>query len=399
MSKTTPIVALIGLCIFAHPMLAGDSPKIIDLQGGYLFDYDDVTDPDDQYPLLIFIASSTEQVILTNGSMIDPRFMSVVDPQLIIQVEVGGDLIFGDNFPQDPDNFLDHYNSVLFDVSGSLKIQNQEELIMFSRGGPGGDEYFFIRSTGSLILDGPAPATIPGGWCDGQLIISENTQVFLTSESEFEFTETGTLTLEKNSHFDAILEDGQVFMGENTSIESEAVLVDSIQFRSGSRIDRYGWLCSCPVSSLIAIDKTDDEFLPPSLNFYSVSFPPIGDSTIELIQAYTPEIGVIDKILTVTGVDEWKSETAQTVSLTSPTPSSESEIRLRWGVDGVYQLAVPLDWCEADLDFDGDLDFFDISVFINSYNAESPLANLQNDLVFDFFDVSAFLNTYTNGCN
>jgi hypothetical protein len=54
--------------------------------------------------------------------------------------------------------------------------------------------------------------------------------------------------------------------------------------------------------------------------------------------------------------------------------------------------------CPADLTGDGNLDFFDVSAFLNGYNAMDPVADFTGDGVFDFFDVSAFLNAYNAGC-
>jgi hypothetical protein len=54
--------------------------------------------------------------------------------------------------------------------------------------------------------------------------------------------------------------------------------------------------------------------------------------------------------------------------------------------------------CPADLTEDGQLDFFDISAFLNAFNVQDPLADFNADGQFDFFDVSAFLNAYLNGC-
>jgi hypothetical protein len=44
------------------------------------------------------------------------------------------------------------------------------------------------------------------------------------------------------------------------------------------------------------------------------------------------------------------------------------------------------------------LDFFDVSAFINAYNAQDTAADLTGDGVFDFFDVSAFVNSFSAGC-
>lgn len=54
--------------------------------------------------------------------------------------------------------------------------------------------------------------------------------------------------------------------------------------------------------------------------------------------------------------------------------------------------------CDADLNGDGVLDFFDVSAFISAYNAHDPIADFTNDGNFDFFDVSAFINAYNAGC-
>ena len=54
--------------------------------------------------------------------------------------------------------------------------------------------------------------------------------------------------------------------------------------------------------------------------------------------------------------------------------------------------------CSPDLTGDGVLDFFDVSAFLNAFNAMDPLADMTGDGVFDFFDVSVFLNAFNAGC-
>ena len=54
--------------------------------------------------------------------------------------------------------------------------------------------------------------------------------------------------------------------------------------------------------------------------------------------------------------------------------------------------------CPADLTGEGVLDFFDVSAFLNAYNAMDPAADFTGDGLYDFFDVSAFLNAYNAGC-
>ena len=54
--------------------------------------------------------------------------------------------------------------------------------------------------------------------------------------------------------------------------------------------------------------------------------------------------------------------------------------------------------CDADLNGDGMLDFFDVSAFLTAYNGMDPLADFTGDGMFNFFDVSAFLAAYNAGC-
>ena len=54
--------------------------------------------------------------------------------------------------------------------------------------------------------------------------------------------------------------------------------------------------------------------------------------------------------------------------------------------------------CPADLNGDGNLDFFDISAFLNAFAGQDPIADFNGDGNFDFFDVSAFLSAFSAGC-
>ena len=54
--------------------------------------------------------------------------------------------------------------------------------------------------------------------------------------------------------------------------------------------------------------------------------------------------------------------------------------------------------CPADLNGDGIVDFFDVSVFLSAFNAHNPIADLTADGIYDFFDISAFLQFYASGC-
>lgn len=82
---------------------------------------------------------------------------------------------------------------------------------------------------------------------------------------------------------------------------------------------------------------------------------------------------------------------------------SGSSAEMRWGpigpsLLGVYILGVPDDWCPADVDLNGVLNFFDIARFIDEYNAGSAWANINNDVFVNEEDVTEFVSVFVNGC-
>jgi len=46
----------------------------------------------------------------------------------------------------------------------------------------------------------------------------------------------------------------------------------------------------------------------------------------------------------------------------------------------------------------GELNFFDVSAFLNGFNAGDATADLNADGELNFFDVSQFLNVFNAGC-
>ena len=60
--------------------------------------------------------------------------------------------------------------------------------------------------------------------------------------------------------------------------------------------------------------------------------------------------------------------------------------------EGITQRQVDCASCPSDLNNDGALDFFDVSIFVNTQ------PDFDGSGAFDFFDVSAFLNAYNAGC-
>lgn len=52
----------------------------------------------------------------------------------------------------------------------------------------------------------------------------------------------------------------------------------------------------------------------------------------------------------------------------------------------------------ADFNGDGQLNFFDVTAFIDAFNAQDDIADLNDDGAFNFFDVTAYITIYQEGC-
>jgi len=63
-----------------------------------------------------------------------------------------------------------------------------------------------------------------------------------------------------------------------------------------------------------------------------------------------------------------------------------------------YVFSAPGTGCPADLNNDGVLNFFDVSVFLQGFANQDPIADFTSDGLFNFFDVSAFLQAFNEGC-
>jgi hypothetical protein len=93
-------------------------------------------------------------------------------------------------------------------------------------------------------------------------------------------------------------------------------------------------------------------------------------------------------------------------------PSGSYRLQIRLAHSGLGQLEARLStgslsaiWnilsdsqCPPDLNDDGQLDFIDISAFINAFIAHNPIADLNTDDQFDFLDITEFVEGYIAGC-
>jgi fibronectin-binding autotransporter adhesin len=113
------------------------------------------------------------------------------------------------------------------------------------------------------------------------------------------------------------------------------------------------------------------------------------DGTLELslLDGFTP---IFEQRFTVIDVGVLDGEFSAVVSPTAGL-----------GVFRIVQSADKIEavWtCQADLNGDGVLDFFDVQFFLNAFTSEALYSDYNEDGAIDFFDVLAFLNDFSLGC-
>ncbi|MCC5823663.1 MAG: M12 family metallo-peptidase [Phycisphaerales bacterium] len=94
-----------------------------------------------------------------------------------------------------------------------------------------------------------------------------------------------------------------------------------------------------------------------------------------------------------------------TLIVTNVTPADSGVYELLVGdncggeASATAQVTVNAPPCPADINGDGELNFFDLSAYLALFNAQDPAADLAEPFgVFNFFDVAAYLALYNAGC-
>ena len=107
-----------------------------------------------------------------------------------------------------------------------------------------------------------------------------------------------------------------------------------------------------------------------------------------------------------TGAASWIEKTFRVADFVEPT----DQIRVRFvasdffngsiveaGIDDLRIDSVGCTANPADLNGDGDLNFFDVSLFLSAFANLDPIADFNQDGDWNFFDVSAFLAAFSDG--
>ncbi len=116
----------------------------------------------------------------------------------------------------------------------------------------------------------------------------------------------------------------------------------------------------------------------------------LGSISITPLKAYEPQVGDSFTIATVSG----------TIGALPRSAIDASGSGITYAVHAIGSdiVVTVIENCPADLNMDGDINFFDVSAFLTAFNSMDPAADFNNDKLFNFFDVSAFLVAYNAGC-
>lgn len=149
------------------------------------------------------------------------------------------------------------------------------------------------------------------------------------------------------------------------------------------------------VEFIVKLD-TDAPPQPPELVADTIFDTWIGGCTFRAEQgAHSASVGAVYPLLADSsglGIDPGSA------TLIDSSPRDSVVLRPSWADGTLYAIAIPEGWCDADFNFDGMINVFDIFGFVDAYLDRNPRANITEDFTLNFFDVQAYINIYLTGC-
>ncbi len=116
-----------------------------------------------------------------------------------------------------------------------------------------------------------------------------------------------------------------------------------------------------------------------------------GVLNVQLIDGFVPTTSFVATIVTA---DAGVTGTFDT--LIAPPPPADPRLSYKIGYfDNEIRIGAV---CDSDIDFNGEIDFFDISSFLSLFTMQDPAADYNQDGEYDFFDISLFLSSFASGC-
>ena len=336
--------------------------------------------------------NSDEHLTISNGSMTG----GLSGPwDNYYSLNVHGVAVFGPSFPTDSIQMTDNWN---ISVSGELVCGDFDVNAVINT-----VNSFGINPLGTLRVVESSTLSSEAWIRNNGLIELHNGSSMSLSGAEPILYGDGTVLMHANTYLGGIIQDQTIELGS----ESELAILPSmnldVQFPEDSSCelilrDFFGF-SELAESSLSLASVPSSTNSAPSIDVGSGFSSPFIDCEFRLDSS----TGSIDNSAQLlfqmdNRSPDWTQLYTQNI-LVAPKSDLQREFHMRWGNEGIYLLTTPLNWCPADLNFDGVLDFFDVSIFITAYTNELVWANLQEDGQIDFFDVSAFLQLFQNGCN
>ncbi|MFK7759953.1 MAG: hypothetical protein AB8C13_08400 [Phycisphaerales bacterium] len=123
----------------------------------------------------------------------------------------------------------------------------------------------------------------------------------------------------------------------------------------------------------------------------SSTFHADGTLDLSLIDGFSPTTAWVATIVTA---DMGVTGTFDTLIAPSPPTDPRLSFKIGYFENEIRVGAV----CDTDFDFSGNLNFFDVSRFLELYGMQDPQADIVADGNFNFFDVSAFLANFGQSC-
>ena len=384
------------LCILIFSSLSS-SPTLskggetLDLGGGYLFGAED-QDPH-SFNLQV-LPNDCLQIV--NGYMLKWPLTDWYNGESSFNIIVDGELVFGEGFPSDPYIFA-FEDSWHIEVNGSLRVKSQTTQFQGGLTSP-----ITISDDGSLILEENARISMmffEDITSYGTIILGPNSELYF---DESEILGNGNMTMEAGSFCNAAINNQTIDMHAgstiwpNLAINSTFILPTDgkATIRPYSSGASWGVLRSCEIviPGIPEVGAVSD--LIPDENL------PLLESSVSLLVANNTNNGSENLILSMNSCSQDCGTNAQwnSIALNPPPNTADHSYILRWGQNGLYALTAPADWCEADLNFDRKVDYFDVAMFLGYYTAQSPWANLSTDQAFNIFDVLAYVELYAAGC-
>tara|TARA_E500000318_G_scaffold14854_3_gene14723 strand:- start:1823 stop:4780 length:2958 start_codon:yes stop_codon:yes gene_type:complete len=299
-----------------------------------------------------------------------------------------GKILFPENAPtlvRGPDAEIDADDDYMPALSGIKRMESTSFSTAFTSSLT---DLFFSGSTAEVKQDGTLSAM-------GAITASEGSQISLQSGASLESNTSitsGSDDIMLPSITDDITGVIQLSLGQTPPPSIIAPTIDIHANLTPIRDDigvmnTTGTLTIHPTGTLQINARANA--LSSSIN-HTGDIDITGNISITPLKAYEPQVGDSFTIATVSGTIGALPDSA--------IDASGSGIEYAVNAIGSDIVVTVIENCPADLNMDGDINFFDVSAFLTAFNSMDPAADFNNDELFNFFDISAFLVAYNAGC-